>query len=117
MFKIITVVILVFFNVFAQLFLRKGMMNISTNTINYQTLIQIISSIHVWLGLSIYGVGFMLYLYVLSNFEVSFIFPIIMSAAFVLLLAFSVLFLNEAFTLKKILGILVISLGIFIISY
>ena len=36
---------------------------------------------------------------------------------FVILLILSTIFLNEAFTLKKILGVLVISAGIFIISY
>ena len=91
-------------------------MNIEINSISFQKIIEIASSMYVWAGLCFYGISFTLYLYILSKFEVSFIYPIIMSAGFVLLLVFSVLFLNESFTLKKILGIIIISAGIWIMS-
>ena len=117
MYKIIIISCTLLTNVAAQLSLRKGMMNIQINEISFQKVVEIVSSMYVWAGLFFYAISFALYLYILSKFEVSYIYPIIMSAGFVLLLTFSVLFLNEAFTLKKILGILIISAGIFIISY
>ena len=92
-------------------------MDIDFNDIKISTLLTIFGSIHIWAGFVIYGVGFILYLFILSKFEVSYIYPIIMSAGFVLLLILSILFLHGKMNLKKILGIAVISIGIFIISY
>lgn len=116
MHKIIAVICALCTNVIAQLSLRKGMMNIDINIISFKKITEIVSSIYVWSGLFFYVISFTLYLYILSKFEVSFIYPIIMSAGFVLLLTFSVLFLNESFTLKKVLGIIIISAGILVCS-
>ena len=115
--KIIIIICALFTNVLAQLSLRKGMMNIQINEISFQKVLEIVSSMYVWAGLFFYVMSFTLYLYILSKFEVSYIYPIIMSAGFVLLLTFSVLFLNEAFTLKKIMGIIIITVGIWVISF
>lgn len=114
--KIIAVICALCTNVIAQLSLRKGMMNIDINVISSQKLIEIASSIYVWAGLFFYGISFALYLYILSKFEVSYIYPIIMSAGFVVLLVFSVMFLNESFTIRKMMGIIIISAGILVCS-
>jgi len=115
MIKIIIVICVLFANVIAQLSLRKGMMNIDIDIISFPKLIEILSSLYVWVGLFLYGISFGLYLYILTKFEVSYVYPIITSVGFILLLIFSVLFLNEIFTLKKFLGILVITVGIILI--
>ena len=116
MIKIIIVIATLCTNVIAQLSLRKGMMDMNIDALSFSNLIEIAKSLYVWAGLSFYGISFVLYLYILSKFEVSYIYPIIMSVGFVLLLIFSVLFLNESFTPAKMLGILVISAGIIIIA-
>ena len=117
MFKIIVVILALCANVVAQLVLRKGMMNMEINTFSFSKLLEVVSSLYVWAGLFFYGISFMLYLYILSKFEVSYIYPIIMSIGFVLLLIFSVLLFGEAFTLKKVLGILIIAIGIIVITF
>ena len=114
--KSIIVLLTLMTNILAQLSLRKGMMNININFISFSKVFEIASSLYIWYGLLFYGISFILYLYVLSKFEVSQIYPIIMSAGFILLLIFSVMFLNETFTLKKIIGTLIIIAGIFIIA-
>lgn len=116
MFKIVIVICALCANVVAQLFLRKGMMNIEINSLSLSKLLEVLSSLYVWMGLFFYGISFVLYLYILTKFEVSYIYPIIMSIGFVLLLIFSVLLFGEAFTLKKVLGILIIAAGIIIIT-
>jgi multidrug transporter EmrE-like cation transporter len=93
------------------------MMNIEIKAITLEVIKNILSSFYVWFGLCCYGISFIIYLYILSKFEVSYIYPIIMSAGFVLLLIFSTLFLGKILTLKKIIGIAVISAGLFIITY
>lgn len=115
MFKIIIVICALCANVIAQLMLKKGMANI--DVIFFNKIIEIISSLYVWIGLCFYGASFVLYLYILTKFEVSYIYPIIMSAGLILLLIFSVLFLNETFTFSKLLGILLISFGIVVIVF
>ena len=117
MFKIIIVICALLANVIAQLNLRKGMLNKEINSISFSKIIEIFSSIYIWLGLFFYVISFVLYLYILSKFEVSYIYPIIMSVGFILLLIFSVLFLNETFTLNKLLGIIFISIGIIVIAF
>ncbi len=51
----------------------------------------------------------------MTKFDISYAYPF-MSAAFVLVLAFSFFFFNEPITIEKILGIILIVLGIFITS-
>jgi len=115
MFKIVIVICALSLNVVAQLMLKKGMTDI--NIISFDRMIEIIGSLYIWAGFCFYGVSFILYLYVLTKFEVSYIYPIIMSAGLILLLIFSVLFLNETFTFNKLLGILLISFGIVVIVF
>jgi len=115
MLKIIVIICALCFNVIAQLILKKGMTNI--DVISFNKVIEIISSLYIWAGFCLYGVSFVLYLYVLTKFEVSYIYPIIMSSGLILLLIFSVLFLNETFTINKFLGILLISFGIIAIAF
>lgn len=105
-------------NVGAQLSLRYGMrsFNINKNSKIFDTLFEILKNWYVWQGLILYGIGFSLFLYILSKFEVSFIYPIITASIFILLLSLSSIILNETITLKKIIGISIIILGIFIAS-
>ncbi len=105
-------------NVSAQISLRFGMKKIviSRNTNFFNTLNIVFKNKYIWLGLFLYGIGFTLYLYILSKFEVSYIYPIITASIFILLLTFSSLLLNEQITVKKTLGIIVIIIGIIIAS-
>jgi len=117
MFKVIIDICALCANVIAQLILRKGMVNIDADVFSFDKLIEIVSSLYVWAGFCFYGLSFILYLYILTKFEVSYIYPIIMSVGLILLLIFSVLFLNETFTFNKLLGILLISFGIIVIIF
>lgn len=114
--RIAIIILVIFTNVFAQLSLRKGMMSIDLNTINFPTIMKIISSIYVWTGLFLYGLSFILYLYIVSKFEVSYIYPIITSGAFILLMVLSVVFVSEGVNIYKALGLITIILGIWLMS-
>jgi len=105
-------------NVGAQLSLRYGMrsFNINKNSKIFDTLFEILKNWYVWQGLFLYGIGFSLYLYILSKFDVSHIYPIITASIFVLLLTLSSTVLNEPITVKKIIGISIIIVGIFVAS-
>jgi multidrug transporter EmrE-like cation transporter len=105
-------------NVSAQICLRFGMKRIGFNSsIGVVNIFNcILKNKYIWLGLFFYGIGFTLYLYILSKFEVSYIYPIITASIFILLLTFSSVLLNEPITIKKTLGIIVIIIGIIITS-
>jgi multidrug transporter EmrE-like cation transporter len=118
MIRNIVLLLAIIANVGAQLSLRFGMrsFNINRKSNILETLLEIIKNWYVWQGLILYGVGFSLYLYILSKFEVSFIYPIITASIFILLLSFSSFLLNESITLKKVISITIIIIGIFIAS-
>ena len=119
MIRYIVLSVAIVVNVGAQLSLRFGMrsININKNSKLFNTLFEVIKNWYVWQGLVLYGIGFSLYLYILSKFEVSFIYPVLTASIFIFLLTFSSLILNEPITFKKVLGISVIILGIFIASF
>ena len=118
MIKYIILILAVLSNTMAQLSLRFTMREQTINSkTNFSELFKsVITDKYVWLGLICYGLGFSLYLYILSKFEVSFIYPLITGSIFVFLLTFSALFLQEPLTIKKISGIGLIILGIIIAS-
>jgi multidrug transporter EmrE-like cation transporter len=118
MFKILMLVLVVISNVSAQLLLREGMSDKTLNKeISMNQIFSIISSKFIIGGLFFFGLSFVLYLYVLSKFEVSRIYPIITSANFALILLFSSLFIGETISLHRIVGVAIIGIGMFILSY
>ena len=116
MIRILVIILVILTNVFAQLSLRKGMMNIHFDSISFSKALEIISSFYVWIGLFLYSLSFVLYLYIVSKFEVSYIYPIITSGAFVLLMILSVFLVNEGVSIYKIIGLVVIISGIWLMS-
>lgn len=67
-------------------------------------------------GIVLYGVSFVLYIYLISKYDLGYIIPL--AAAFVYILIFfgSAVFLNEAFTATKIFGIALILAGIIFLN-
>src|SRR5258708_10641535 len=67
-------------------------------------------------GIALYGLSFVLYTYLISRYELSYIIPI--TAAFVYILIFSAAYFifHEAFTTWKILGIVCIVVGLILLN-
>ena len=114
--KILIIALVILTNVSAQLLLRAGMKNIEINGVSLSLVTKILNSYHVWFGMFMYVISFALYLYILSEFEVGYVYPVIMSIGFILILIFSTLFLGETFSLLKFIGIIFISIGIWFLS-
>lgn len=70
----------------------------------------------VFLGVLLYGVSFLLYVYLISRFELGYVIPV--TAAFVYLLVFAASFFifKETFTAVKVIGILLILAGLFFLN-
>jgi multidrug transporter EmrE-like cation transporter len=118
MLKYLALFLAIAVNALAQISLRFAMRKI---TINKQSdlvskIFEIAANKYVWAGLILYGIGFSLYLFILSKFEVSYIYPIVTASIFLLLFILSYFLLNELITIKRIIGILIIIAGIFMAS-
>jgi drug/metabolite transporter (DMT)-like permease len=99
----------------AQIILKLGLGDLSTKSGPINFLLKALTSPGVIIGLIIYALGAMLWLIVLSREDVSFAFPLV-SLAYVIAIVLSAVILKEEITLPKIIGSLIIIVGIFIIA-
>ena len=98
-----------------QIILKLGIGSNTTSQGLINFFIKTLTSPLVILGLSLYGLGALLWLIVLSREDVSFAFPLV-SFAYVLAILLSAVFLKESISLGRIVGPAFIIIGIFIIA-
>ena len=103
-------------NAVAQLLLKYGMNKIVQDSSLASTIIFILKNRYIWMGLIMYGISFVIYLCILAKLEVSLSYPIIMGVTFTLLSIFSSILINELLSVNKIIGSLLILIGIIVIS-
>src|SRR3990167_10170914 len=115
MIRFIIIFIPIILSAIAQIVLKAGVGSTNTTTGLTSFFINMFASPLVLVGLSLYGLGALLWLIVLSREDVSFAFPLV-SFAYVLAIFLSAIFLKEHITPGRILGALVIITGIFIIA-
>jgi len=105
--------------VVAQLCLKKGVLDLGNLNISINSFLGLIPRIfqNIWLmvGLSLYGISFLLWLFVISKIKMNTAYPIATSLNFSLVVLFSWLFFKEQLFPIQILGIAVIIFGIFLL--
>ena|SRR3974390_3403409 len=109
----------VMLNVTGQLSLKHGMSKFGNFSVSLETLppifMQAAANPYVLMGLVCYGMGFMVWLIVLSKAEVSYAYPLIsLGYVFTAILARSLF--GEAVTATRMMGICVTCLGVFLIA-
>jgi multidrug transporter EmrE-like cation transporter len=109
----------VMLNVTGQLSLKYGMTRIGNFTLSLPTLppvfLKAATNVYVLFGLLCYGLGFMVWLVVLSKAEVSYAYPLIsLGYVFTALLARALF--GEAVGVTRMVGIFVTCLGVFLIA-
>jgi drug/metabolite transporter (DMT)-like permease len=67
------------------------------------------------LGIFAYGISFMLYVVLLSRFDLSFISPLLVAFVYILLMLTAFLIFKESFTLQKVLGCSLILIGVILV--
>jgi drug/metabolite transporter (DMT)-like permease len=109
----------VFLNVTGQLSLKYGMSKIGNFSLSLSTLppvfLKAATNLYVLFGLLCYGLGFMVWLIVLSKAEVSYAYPLI-SLGYVLTAILAWALFGEALNEIRLVGILTICLGVFLIA-
>jgi drug/metabolite transporter (DMT)-like permease len=63
-------------------------------------------------GILLYGISFILYLYLISKFQLGYIIPLTSAFVYIFIFVASFLIFNEAFTITKIIGICLIVAGL-----
>jgi len=98
--------------------LKKGMNILGSLTLNMQQLPSILwkmaTNPFVFFGLAIYLIGTVFWLAALSRVDLSFAYPFA-SLSYVIMLVASWLMFNEQITLSRVLGTLVIGIGVLLI--
>lgn len=115
--KIALILSSVFLNALAQLFMRKGMLiigNVQINKILF-FLPQMAKNIYILSSMFCYAISIILWMVVLSKVEVSFAYPFL-SVGYVITIISGYLLFNESLSVYKIIGVVVICLGVFILS-
>lgn len=102
-----------------QVLLKKGMTNLGAVTITPNQLVGVLWRIgtnpYIIIGLTIYVCGTLFWLAALSRVDLSYAYPFA-SLSYVLMLAASWLLFNENITMVRLLGSMVVGLGVFLIS-
>jgi len=113
MIKYIIIILSVLATIIAQISLKKGMLVYGQVTsIGAIRWGDIFGNIYIWIGGASYVAAFALYLALLSRYELSRIYPVTTTLAFVMVVLISDNLFREAMTWDKILGIGFILLGI-----
>jgi drug/metabolite transporter (DMT)-like permease len=116
---IIYILISVLGSAAGQLLLKKGMNSMGAVTLTINQLPSIIwqmaTNINVFIGLAIYLVGTVFWLAALSRVDLSFAYPFA-SFNYIVMLVASWMMFDERITISRILGTVVIGIGVFLIS-
>ncbi len=115
--NIILILSSVLLNSAAQLFLRKGMLLIGESGIGslFTHMGALITNLWLWGAMICYAFSIFLWMSVLSKVEVSFAYPFL-SVGYIVVAISGYLLFNESLSLTRILGILVICIGVYLIS-
>jgi drug/metabolite transporter (DMT)-like permease len=92
-----------------QVFFKLASKNLSFDVI------ELIKNWQLWVGLTLYGLATILFLFALSKENLSILYPLIASS-YIWVTIFSVWFLHETFVVYKWIGIALIMIGITIIT-
>ena len=109
----------IFLNVTGQLSLKYGMARIGNFSLSLSTLppvfLKAATNLYILFGLFCYGLGFMVWLIVLSKAEVSYAYPLI-SLGYVFTAILARVLFGEAVGLTRLAGIFVTCIGVFLIA-
>ena len=117
----IVIVFSILFSSTSQILLKKGVMQIEVSSLNgfheYLGLVwSLLTNIYLILGIVFQVIALVIWLYVLRRVEVSYAYPFI-ALGFIFVMGLSFYIFGEKLDQIKVLGGLVICIGIFILSF
>ncbi|MFL0195887.1 SMR family transporter [Clostridium sp. WILCCON 0269] len=112
------ILVSVFLGAIGQVLVKYGAGNLELNfTIKYlmPSILSILKSVPVMLGIISYGLSFLLWIKVLSKMELSYAYPMV-SLGYVVTMIFSYFIFKENISFVRILGVAFIILGVILVS-
>ncbi len=111
----IIAIISILLGAFAQYFLKVGTSSLKGDGFSYSSLSSLLSNPYLWYGCVAYGVSLLFWLYVLSKMELSKAYPMV-SLGYVFSLMLGYLWLDEALSFLKVIGLILIMCEVIWIS-
>ena len=109
----------VFTTVGAHLLFKKGVMQLGDLNISFPavflTILSILQNIWILIGIVLFGISFLIWLFIISKIQLNIAYPIIISVEAVLVSLGSWILFKEYLTIWQISGIAAIILGIFLL--
>ena len=103
----------------AQICFKNGVMALGSLDFSFWGLLSLIPRVfqNLWLivGIFLFALSFLFYLFVLSKFQLNIAYPIMVSAGIVLIASVSWFFFKEPLSVLQMLGIIFILFGIFLL--
>ena len=116
---LISLIMAVVTAVSGQLILKAAMIKIGKLTFAKPSIISELTKIFtepfIFIGLVLYGLSFIFWLKVISTEELSRVYPLVVSSIITLILLGSAFFFKESISLIRVIGILVIIFGIYLV--
>lgn len=117
--KIVIFIVGIIFTSSGHLLLRSGMSKFGDLFSSRETmttdLFRLAVNPFVIFGLTFYGLGFLIWLKILTDFEVSKVYPVMVSITTVLVLLGSSLVLKENVSFLRVVGVTILLFGVFIV--
>ncbi|MEK9165819.1 MAG: EamA family transporter [Patescibacteria group bacterium] len=101
-------------NIIGQTVLKYGVNKISPLIFNLSGLMKIASSPWILGGIGFYGISAVFWIFALSKFNLNIAYPLL-SASYIFIVLSSWIFLKEPVTLPQIIGIALISAGVYVL--
>lgn len=102
-----------------QIFLKSGLKKIkpvlAEKFFTWENILNILKIPSLWLGIILYGASVFIYLLVLYRSDVSTAYPMIASLAYIGVILFATIFLGETMNSYKIIGVVFIIFGAFLL--
>jgi drug/metabolite transporter (DMT)-like permease len=114
--SLMLIILTVIINTAGQFIVKTGVNRLGFVALtDYHMILKALTSWMILLGFAVYFASAIVWISILSRSELSWAFPIL-SLSYVLTALLSPLFLHESFAPQRLIGILVICLGVFLVS-
>jgi len=105
----------VFFNVIGQYLIKSGIGKIGISSFSAVTMVKTIFTPLVFAGFMAYAVSSIFWIMALAKQELSVAYPVLLGMGLIAVVVVSWIFLNEEVSVMRLIGVLLIALGIYFI--
>jgi multidrug transporter EmrE-like cation transporter len=99
----------------AQLLLRTGAMRLEGRELSLSIVLEPFRNLYIFSGLSLHGLSFFLYIYILSRMQLNIVYPIATGGSIVVISMLAAVLLNEKLNAVQAVGVVTIIVGIMLV--